>query len=91
MSLAVHGLGAVLGWTALMLLSYAPGPVPTVALIIALALLVGCVTSLLHTAVWYGAPARVGTAGGALAGLLTGGRAGKMVGGLHKAFKRPRS
>jgi len=33
MSLAVHGLGAVLGWTALMLLSYAPGPVPTVALI----------------------------------------------------------
>ena len=37
MSLAVHGLGAVLGWTALMLLSYAPGPVPTVALIIALA------------------------------------------------------
>jgi hypothetical protein len=54
MSLAVNGLLAVLGWTGLVLLSYAPGPLPTVALIVALAVLVGSIASLLLALGWYG-------------------------------------
>jgi hypothetical protein len=54
MSLAVNGLLAVLGWTGLVLLSYAPGPLPTAALIVALAVLVGCIASLLLAVGWYG-------------------------------------
>jgi hypothetical protein len=54
MSLTLNGLVAVLGWTTLVLLVAGPGPLPFVALIVAIALLVGCVASLLLVGVWYG-------------------------------------
>jgi hypothetical protein len=54
MRLTANATAAVLGWTALVLLLFAPGPLPIVAMIVALALLVGCLASLLLTAVWCG-------------------------------------
>ncbi len=46
MSVAVNGLLAALGWSALVRLSVAPRPLPTVALVVAGALLVGSIASL---------------------------------------------
>ena len=50
--LAVHGLIAILGWTAFVLLAHGPGFLPIVAAVIALALLAGCIASLLLVASW---------------------------------------
>ena len=73
MRLTANAIAAVLGWTALVLLVFAPGPLPIVALIVALALLVGCLASLLLTALWCGVPR----------GLLASGSAGGR--GAHRA------
>ena len=71
----MNATAAVLGWTALVLLAVAPGPLPVVALIVALALLVGCLASLLLTALW------VGVLRGLLASGSTGRRMGERAGG----------
>ena len=71
MRLTANAIAAVLGWTALVLLIFAPGPLPIVALIVALALLVGCLASLLLTAVWWGL----------LRGLLASGSTGRRLAG----------
>ena len=73
MRLTANAIAAVLGWTALVLLVFAPGPLPVVALIVVLALLVGCLASLLLTALWCGV----------LRGLLASGSAGGR--GAHRA------
>ena len=70
MRLTANAIAAVLGWTALVLLVFAPGPLPVVALIVVLALLVGCLASLLLTAVWCGV----------LRGLLASGSTGRRLG-----------
>jgi hypothetical protein len=75
MRLTANAIAAVLGWTALVLLAFAPGPLPVVALIVALALLVGCLASLLLTALW------VGVLRGLLASGSTDRRLGERAGG----------
>ena len=75
MRLTANAIAAVLGWTALVLLVFAPGPLSIVALIVALALLVGCLASLLLTALW------VGVLRGLLVSESTGGRLADRAGG----------
>jgi hypothetical protein len=53
MSRSLNGLVAVAGWSALVLLSLGPGPLPAVARIVALALLVGCLASLVIAVGWF--------------------------------------
>jgi len=79
MRLTANAIAAVLGWTAFVLLIFAPGPLPIVALIVALALLVGCLASLLLTAVWCGL----------LRGLLTNGSTGRRLAERAGGSSRP--
>jgi hypothetical protein len=79
MRLTANAIAAVLGWTALVLLVFAPGPLPIVAMIVALALLVGCLASLLLTAVWCGV----------LRGLLVSGSTGRRLAERVGGSSRP--
>ena len=54
MSLTVNGLVAVLGRTTLVFLAVGPGALPLVALLVAIALLVGCLASRLLVGIWCG-------------------------------------
>ena len=78
MRLTANATAAVLGWSALVLVSFVPGPLPTVAMIVALALLVGCLASLLLTAVW------CGVLRGLLASGSNGGRLAERAGGSSR-------
>jgi hypothetical protein len=78
MRLTANAIAAVLGWTALVLLVFAPGPLPIVAMIVALALLVGCLASLLP-AVWCGV----------LRGLLVSGSTGRRLAERIGGSSRP--